>query len=266
LQNDVVQDSTFMEGKRLITFASILKHGSFPIAKIIKDILDIGKKEMNNHIEIEFAMEFDTPYEKPVFNILQIRPVNFTKKGKRYEIDSRKIKESVIYSTSALGNGYYGGISKIVYIKKDAFDPSKNMKLAAKVEKTNDQLGTENENYLLIGPGRWGSTDPWLGIPVAWSQVSEASVIVEYHIEGYNVEPSQGTHFFHNLVQFGIGYLTIGNSPLHEKIDFTFLERQRAEFEDEDIKVIKLKNDLEIGIDGRNGTGIVFCPEKKNDI
>ena len=261
-QNDMVQDSVLLEGKKLITFSSVLKHDSFPLVSIINNILDLGKTEMNNHIEIEYAIDFKDKNEQIVFNILQIRPIRVADNLKNCFVESSAPDDCIIYSTSALGNGYYGNIKDLVYVKEAVFNPANNTKLAEIVEQINDDMKKKGKYYILIGPGRWGSADPWLGIPVTWPQVSNAKVIVEYHQKDYNVEASQGSHFFHNLIQFGVGYLSVGNYNDPGVIDHQYMGKAKAKMEDEYIKVISLEKDLKICVDGKNSNGVVFKPEK----
>ena len=197
----------------------------------------------------------------PVFNLLQIRPIKVSAKNKNCSVAIKDSKNKLIVSNLAMGNGFYKDTFSIVYVKNKAFNPSNNKSLATKIEEANKLMKDKNNQYLLIGPGRWGSADPWLGIPVSWSQVSEARIIVEYSLENYHVEPSQGSHFFHNLVQFGIGYLTVTNKRGDDFLDFDFLNNAPSIFEDEDIKIIETKNNLEVCIDGRKGKAVAAFME-----
>ena len=258
-ESQIVRDNIFMDGKRLITFNPVIKHCTFPLVEILNKLILIGKKEMNNHIEIEFALDFKNNH-KPVFNILQIRPINIISALKKCPIESKNSQKSLLYSDSAMGNGYFEHIRHIVYIKKTGYDPSSNKMLANMVNEINADMIKKSTSYLLIGPGRWGSADPWLGIPVNWAQVSNARVIVEYYSENLNVESSHGSHFFHNLVQFSVGYFLIKNNK-NNIIDHKFLETQKAINENNGIRIIELEKDLKICIDGKSGKGIIIKPD-----
>jgi len=258
-ENNIIRDGIHYEGKKLITFSNILNHNIFPLADILSTILKIGEKEMNVPIEIEFAMDLNQPKDEPaVFNLLQIRPI--VKNKETIDVDLEKIpqEDTIIYSDSALGNGIINDIKDIIYIKPDTFNASKNPGIALNMGKINDQFLAEDKNYILIGPGRWGSADPWLGIPVKWPQISAARVIIESGLESYRIDPSQGTHFFQNLTSFRIGYLTINPYINEGYYDIDFLDNIPSVYEDEHIRHIRFDQSLKIMIDGKKNIGVVM--------
>ncbi len=196
-QNGILRDGTLYEGKKLVTFANILKHETFPFAKILEDILDTGQREMAKPIEIEFAVELNRKKGDPVlFNVLQIRPIVDNNQTIVRDLSEVSCDQTIIYSKSALGNGVIKDICDFVYIKPESFDAAKNSDIANDLGGLNEKFIEEQRNYVLVGPGRWGSSDPWLGIPVKWPQISAARVIVESGLSDYRIDPSQGTHFF----------------------------------------------------------------------
>lgn len=264
-QDQTIRDGIFTEGKRIVTFSNILKNNSFPLAKVLDDLLTTGRREMNNHIEIEFAFNLPTKPGKPaIFNFLQIRPVVEKDKSLSIKISDKDKKNCIVYSKSALGNGTINNIKNLVYIKPETFDASKNEILAKELEELNSKIKKKNKNYILIGPGRWGSKDPWLGIPVIWSQISEARVIIESGLENYRIDPSQGTHFFQNLTSFRVGYFTI-NPFLNDGIyDIEYLNVQHVCFENKHIKHIEFPNSLEVKIDGKTNQGIILKPSSES--
>jgi hypothetical protein len=170
-------------------------------------------------------------------------------------------KDTIIISSSALGNGVISDLKDIVYIKPETFNPSKNLELAERIGKLNDQFIQEGKNYILIGPGRWGSQDPWLGIPVKWPQISAARLIVESGLKDYRIDPSQGTHFFQNLTSFRVGYFTINPFMNDGYYDLEFLNQTTASFEDDQIRHIRLNEPLLVEIDGRKNLGAVYKPK-----
>ncbi len=279
-QSDVVRDGINYEGKRIITFAGILQHGSFPLAAIIKELLEIGQKEINLPIEIEFAVNMDVPEGLPyVFNFLQIRPIVETDQSAVIDIEHVKQEETILYSQTALGNGEFTGIRDFVYVKPEGWDPAKSSEIAGRIEAINDGFkagkGKEEKGkrgqvadlshmakngYVLVGPGRWGSSDPWLGIPVKWSQISEARVIVESGLEKYRIDPSQGTHFFQNLISFGVGYMTINPFINDGFYDYGYLDSLPAVYEDECIRHVHFPGELVVLIDGKTNRGVVIKP------
>jgi hypothetical protein len=167
--NNMLRDGVNHPGKRVITFANVLQHKLFPLAEILNTILELGQQEMNNPIEIEFAANLETPPGAPkIFNFLQIRPIVHTDETSSINLSNINPADTIILSESALGNGLFKGICDIVYVKPDSFNAAKNKDIASEIEKINGLFVKQGNGYILVGPGRWGSTDPWLGIPVRW--------------------------------------------------------------------------------------------------
>ena len=193
-----------------------------------------------------------------VFNFLQIRPVVESEQIEEFKWDNVDVSTALIYSESALGNGRIENIRDIIYVKPDAFDPGKSNDIAAEMETLNQQYGKLKRNYVLIGPGRWGSSDPWLGIPVKWPQISEARVIVEAGQKDFRVDPSQGTHFFQNLTSFGVGYLTINPFLGDGILDYACLEEMKSVYESKFIRCVRFGKPLSVVIDGKNSRGVVI--------
>lgn len=258
-QSNILRDGIQHEGKKLITFSNILNYNSFPLAEILKHILDIAQKEMNKPVEIEFAVDLDVPEnELKVFNLLQIRPIVDNDQTIKENLDEIDISNTIIYSNSALGNGIIEGIKDIVYIKPESFDPAKTEEIVKKINIINDVFLAEDKNYVLVGPGRWGSSDPWLGIPVKWPQISAARLIVESGLENYRIDPSQGTHFFQNLTSFRVGYFTVNPFINDGCFDVEYLSKQELVYEDEFIRHVHFDESLIIKIDGKKNKGVVM--------
>jgi len=198
-----------------------------------------------------------------MFFVLQIRPI--VSLNDSFEIDLEQISQEkcIITADHALGNGLIKGITDFVYVKPAAFNPAKTRDIAELVGKINARFLDENKNYILVGPGRWGSSDPWLGIPVKWPQISAARVIIESGLENYRIDPSQGTHFFQNLTSFGVGYLTINPFIKDGFYDLEFLEQQEIFYEDEYVRHIRFEQPLNIIIDGRKNRGMILKPGEK---
>jgi hypothetical protein len=259
LQNGTLRDGVNYDGKKLVTFSNILKHNVFPLAEILQTILEIGQKEMGKPIEIEFAVDLNRPGNDPkIFYCLQIRPIVDNKESVTTDLENIPNEKTIIYSKSALGNGTITDLSDIVYIRPESFNPAKNSELVERISRINDQFRDEHKNYILIGPGRWGSQDPWLGIPVKWPQISAARVIVESGLENYRIDPSQGTHFFQNLTSFRVGYFTI-NPYMHDGYyDLEYLKQLPAVYEDEYIRHIHFDQPLLVEIDGKKNLGVIY--------
>ena len=260
-QSDVVRDGLNYEGRKIITFAGILQHETFPLAEIVKELLEIGEDEMNLPIEIEFAVNMNVPDgDSYIFDFLQIRPIVDTDQSSDIDMDRVKPEETILYSQSALGNGEFTGLRDLIYVKPESWDAAASKKIATIMEKLNREFLDVKEGYVLVGPGRWGSSDHWLGIPVKWSQISAARIIVESGLENFRIDPSQGTHFFQNLTSFRVGYMTINPFIGDGSYDTAFLDSLEAVYEDDYVRHVRFNEPLEILIDGKTHRGAVLKP------
>ncbi len=258
-QDSVIRDGINYQGKKLITFANILKYNRFPLSEILKTLLEIGQKEMNNPVEIEFAVNFEADDNQPkTFSFLQIRPIVEESDKHIIKIDDVKNEDTIIVSNSALGNGVINNIFDLIYIKPETFNPANSQLIANRIEEINNLFINDKRNYIIIAPGRWGSSDPWLGIPVKWSQISQARVIVEAGLDNYRIDPSQGTHFFQNLTSFGVGYLTINPFIKDGYYNLEYLASQKEFYEDEFLRHIRFEKQIPIKIDGKSNKGVIF--------
>ena len=213
LENNRMVPGVTSRGPRIVSFDSILKYGRYPLAQILKDLLEICRNELMCDVEIEFAADMYTSQagDGLVLKLLQVRPVGEFSDDSSTTIEkaSDSISRVFLKSSKALGSGYIEGMKYIIHVSSDTFDSARTREMAKEIADLNKELAGRGESYLLVGPGRWGSSDPWLGVPVLWSDISEARMIVETAIPGFQVEPSQGTHFFQNITSLGVGYLTI---------------------------------------------------------
>ena len=213
IENNRMVPGVSANGPRVISFDSILRYGRYPLAQIIRDVLEICRKELMCDVEIEFAAD---TYEHLsgtglVLKLLQVRPVGEFSEDSSTSIEKalEQVDKIILKSDKALGSGKFEGMDYIIHIPSASFDSAKTKAMAEEIAALNNKVKAEGKGYLLIGPGRWGSSDPWLGVPVLWSDISEARMIVESAIPGYQIEPSQGTHFFQNITSLGVGYLTV---------------------------------------------------------
>jgi hypothetical protein len=265
-RNDgMIRDNFSPEGPHLITFAGILKYDIFPLASLLQDILGIGQQGMGCPIEIEFAgtlgEDGKTP---PTFAILQLRPLVPSHEHCEISLDDKMNGNNVfIHSDKALGNGLIKSIKNIVYVPPETFDSAKTVEIADEIGSINKTLTEASLPYILIGPGRWGTQDRWLGIPVKWSQISGVSVMVETALEDFNIKPSQGTHFFHNITSRGIGYINVPFNSTEYFIDWKWLEKQKSYKELTFVKHIQLPAPLTIKLDGRCGHAMIMKPGSK---
>lgn len=258
-QSNVLRDGYQEDGKRLITFANILKYNTFPLAEILQTVLETGQKEMGKPIEIEFAVELNKPLAmQKMFYVLQIRPIVNIDETSEFKLESIPDESLLIRAEHTLGNGIIHEIHDFVYVKPSSFDSSKTLAIAELVGKINEKFLHEGKNYVLVGPGRWGSSDPWLGIPVKWPQISAARVIIESGLENYRIDPSQGTHFFQNLTSFGVGYFTINPFINQGFYDLAYLDAQEVVYEDSYIRHVRFAKEITIVIDGKRNKGLIL--------
>jgi hypothetical protein len=245
--------------RKVITFSNVLNYDVFPLASILQTLLTISEKEMNNPIEIEFAVDLDRPEGEPkIFNFLQIRPIIENDQKIEINLKSADLKKALVYSKKSLGNGIYSDICDFVYVRSGEYSSNDNYRIVEEVDRVNNLMRMEKRNYVLAGHGRWGSSDPWLGIPVKWGQISEARIIIEANIENIRIEPSQGSYFFQNLTSFKVGYLTV-NPKLDEGfVNFEFLDLQPALYENQYIRIVRFKKPLNIQLDGRKGEAVIL--------
>jgi CheY-like chemotaxis protein len=247
------------QGMPIISFSGVLRHKQFPLAEILDNLLKLGEQEMNTPVEIEFAVNLNVPVGQPkLFSFLQIRPIVQNRELINIDIEHLDKKDVILSSDSSLGNGQILDIFDIIYIKPETFDSSKTVEIAAVIDELNQKLVHEGKPYILIGPGRWGSVDRWLGIPVKWSQISGAKLIVEAGQENYRIDPSQGTHFFQNLTSFRVGYITVNPYIKQGYLDFDYLNNTPATFEDEMIRHVSFDNPMDVIINGQTRKSVVL--------
>ena len=258
-ENMRMVDSPAPQGPKFVTFAHILKYNTFPLSAILIELLDIMQKEVKCGVEIEFAVNLDVAPDSPaIFNVLQVRPISSD--GLGAEVDWSKIDDSdaLVRSGSAIGPGWISGVRDVVYLKESAFDVMKTQQMAAELKELNAQMRTAGLNYVLVGYGRWGSSIPSLGVPVQWSDISEARAIVECCLENFRVDPSQGTHFFQNMTSFNAGYVNVNPYAREgECFDTARLDAMPAAFETEFLRQVHFEEDLQICIDGRTGKAMI---------
>jgi CheY-like chemotaxis protein len=259
-EDEAVYDGISRSGVRVVTFAPILKHKMFPLPEILNMLLGLGTWGMGSPVEIEFAVNLSVPPDKPKeFAMLQMRPLVISRELDELKVDFTPA-ELICQSSQVLGNGATDGIYDLVMVDNDKFERSNSKAVAMEIAKLNSKLLNEKKPYVLIGIGRWGSLDPWLGIPVTWDQISGAAAIVESGFKDFEVEPSQGSHFFQNITSFRVGYFTVDAAHKIGFIDWDWLLAQPAVQELEFAKHLQFKNPLSVRINGHKNIGIILKP------
>lgn len=252
--NDRFYEGMTRPGPRIITFAPILESKTFPLVDVVNFLLPLGKEAMGCDVEMEFAVELSTN----TFNILQIRPMTGMDRNERVHLDGFDETRVVCRSPKSLGHGYIKNLRDVIYVRPQNFDSATTKTIAAQISALNDDLRRKGRFYALLGPGRWGSSDPWLGVPVHWSQISSARLILETSLPGFLVDPSYGSHFLHNVIALGIGYFILN---YHENpIDWAWLDAQPAEHETPLVRHVRLADELDIRIDSKTGAGVMLKP------
>lgn len=245
----------------MVTFAPILKHGMFPLAPILEELSGIGEKALGRPVEIEFAVRLPRGEEDSAeFGVLQMRPLVLSRELEDVAINDTSAEQTICQSTRVLGNGRTQDLHDVVVVDFHRFERARSHEVAQAVAYFNHRLVGQRTPYLLIGVGRWGSNDPWLGIPVTWDQIAGAKVIVEAGFRDFRVTPSQGSHFFQNLTSFQVGYFTVNPDAGEGFIDWEWLASQAAEEERDCVRHIHFSGHLEAVMNGKAGRGAIYKP------
>jgi hypothetical protein len=258
-----IKETVRIDGPRVLTFAGVLKYDLFPLAGLLRRLLAMGESAMKVPVEMEFAVDLAAPSGTGGrFFLLQMRPMTASKANVSVTIEPDEIERAACYCRHAIGNNDGQPICDVIYVKPAAFDPGQTLAIAKDVARLNAHNEGLKRPYLLVGPGRWGSADPWLGIPVRWTDISGAAAIIETPSEKLNVEPSTGAHFFHNLVSLGISYLSVTrHEPDH--FDWAWLEACKIHLETAYAAYVRLDEPVVLKVDGRSSSGVLVIPEKQ---
>jgi hypothetical protein len=260
--NHVVYDGTSRPGTRLVSFAPILKHDVFPLASLLEQLTKMAEDAFGRPVEIEFAARLPQKAgEAAEFGFLQVRPLVLSHEGEELRLDEVAPERLVCQSSKVLGNGRITDLRDVVVVDFHRFDRGRSKEVAGGVAHFNAQLSAEGRPYLLIGVGRWGSTEPWLGIPVEWDEISGARVILEAGFRDFRVTPSQGSHFFQNLTAFQVGYFTVNPDAGEGFVDWEWLANAPSIEEDGCVRHLRFECPLEVVMNGRTSQGLIFKPE-----
>jgi len=259
VDNERIEPGLSSPGPRILNFANILKYEYVPLARALTLIMDVGKEALGSPVELEYALDLDKADNgKPSFFILQIKPMMGT--GGEYTFDTEGLEKEdmIIYAEKSMGNGKIDDITDLVYVDPESFDHMKTKEIASQIEQFNQKLVKEDRKYILIGPGRWGTRDPFIGIPVNWSQISNAKVIVETSLEDFPLDASLGSHFFHNVTSMNVGYFSIQHNVATSFIQWDELSKQELIEESSFVKHIRFKEPVCIMMDGKKRISIIL--------
>jgi hypothetical protein len=264
-ENDIIYDGIARSGSRLITFSQILKYKIFPLSEILDLLLDMAAWGMGSPVEIEFAVDLNnSPNEPKEFGLLQMRPLVLNQEMEELEIKESDESKILCRSSQVMGHGLVENIHDIIFVDYHKFNRSDSRKVAHEISQYNSELISEEKQYLLLGVGRWGTLDPWLGIPVEWEQIAGARIIIESSFKDMEVTPSQGSHFFQNLTSFMVGYFSVGQNFKNSIIDWDWLLSCKTKSEKIFTKHIRLKSPLIVKMNGKTNEGIILKPENSD--
>ena len=259
--DQVIYPGVYPEGRKIISFVGVLEHDVVPLPHLLREVLRLGQEAMRRPVEIEFAVEIDATTRSCVFYLLQIRPMVDVKSDVHINLSEIRPETILLQSNNALGHGQMDDITDVVYVKTDGYNAGNNPLIAEEISRINAKFLDRGEHYVLVGPGRWGSSDSWLGIPVKWPNISAARIIVEAGLTNYRVDPSQGTHFFQNLTSFGVGYFTINDFNGDGVYNRAVLDALPAVEETAHVRHVRFPHALSIKVDGKKKLGYVLTEE-----
>lgn len=259
--DQVIYPGVYPEGRKIISFVGVLEHDVVPLPHLLREVLRLGQEAMRRPVEIEFAVEIDATTRSCVFYLLQIRPMVDVKSDVHINLSEIRPETILLQSNNALGHGQMDDITDVVYVKTDGYNAGNNPLIAEEISRINAKFLDRGEHYVLVGPGRWGSSDSWLGIPVKWPNISAARIIVEAGLTNYRVDPSQGTHFFQNLTSFGVGYFTINDFNGDGVYNRAALDALPAVEETAHVRHVRFPRALSIKVDGKKKLGYVLTEE-----
>lgn len=257
-ENNTITPGLNQYGPRIINFANILKYNYVPLAKTIEVVLDIVREAVGTPVEIEFAVDLNKDKEfKASFYLLQIKPL--LGDAGDFEVDMDKIEQEkiILYSDKGMGNGLIDNLTDVIYVDLESFDKSKTPEMAEEIDKLNSQMLKEGRNYILIGPGRWGTRDRWIGIPVNWPQISRAKVIAETSLEGFPLDASSGSHFFHNVTSMNVGYFSIQPEYSKSYINYDMFKGQQLVQKTKYFRHVRFEKPLIVKMDGRKRIAVI---------
>jgi hypothetical protein len=256
--NNTITAGIDRPGPRVVNFGNILKYNYIPMAKTIEVVLNIVKEALGSPVEIEFAIDLNLDKQRRAsFYLLQIKPLIGSVEDYNVKMEKYKKEEIILYSEKGMGNGLIKNIKDVIYIDNTKFDKSKTEEMADEIDKYNSGMMDAGKQYILIGPGRWGTRDRWIGIPVNWPQISNAKIIVETSLEGYPLDASSGSHFFHNVTSANVGYFSVQQENSGSYINYEILESQQLVSEGKYFRHVAFKKPIKVRMDGKKRISVI---------
>jgi hypothetical protein len=260
--NDQILPGLAHQGPRIVNFANILKHDYIPLAKTIEVVLDVVKEAMGSPVEIEFAVDLNKDKNGLAsFYLLQIKPLLGNASDYSVNMDKIKAESILMFSEKGMGNGIKKDMADVIYVDPKSFNKAETVAIAREIDKLNTRMIAEKRKYILIGPGRWGTRDPWIGVPVNWPQISNAGVIIETSLEGFPLDSSSGSHFFHNVTSMNVGYFSVQPEKSKSFIRYDMLEAQQVISQSEYVKHVRFNKSLKVRMDGKKRIAVITITE-----
>ncbi len=258
LENNRIIPGITHAGPRIVNFADILRYNYIPLAQTLELVMDVVKEALGSPVEIEFAVDMNRDADmKASFYLLQIKPLIGNSEDFNIEMNNIDHDKTLLYTTKGMGNGVITHIEDVIYVDKRNFDKSKTVEMASEIDHLNAIMGREKKNYILIGPGRWGTRDRWIGIPVNWAHISNARIIVETSLEGYSLDASSGSHFFHNLTSMNVGYFSVLEEDSDTFINYDILKNQELVDKTTFFRHVRFNKPLTVKMDGKKRMAVI---------
>ncbi len=264
MENDSLIPGNSMPGPRVVDFANILKYNLIPLSETLQVLLKLFRDAMGSPVEIEYAIDLEPgDYHKPTFYLLQIKPLIRSENQVNIDIDSASHKNLLMYAMRGMGNGQLNGIRDVIYVRPEAFDRLKTKQMAREIHEYNKKMEAEDTEYVLVGPGRWGSRDCYTGIPVLWADISKARIIIEMGLENFPLDGSLGSHFFHNVTSMNVGYFSVPYNSKEASVNINVLNEQEVVRQTDFIKHVRFKKPLTVLMNGRQRKGLITWQDDK---
>jgi hypothetical protein len=256
--NDRIESGLSTSGPRIINFGNILKYGYIPLAPLLEVLLNTTKEALGSPVEMEYAIDLNPENNKPSFYLLQIKPLVSHHTSVDVDLDKLDKENILLYTHQSVGNGIIENIHDVIFVDPENFDKMKTLEMAREIEHLNNMLVKQDKKYILMGPGRWGTRDQFLGIPIVWPQISNAKVIVEMSLDNFPLDGSLGSHFFHNVSSMNIGYFTIQNQSLTDFIKWDIFKNEKLVHHTKHFKHIHFSKPLKILMNGKQNKSAIL--------
>jgi hypothetical protein len=258
MENDMLVPGVGLKGQRVVDFANILKYNHIPLANTVRFLLRLFREAMGSPVEVEYAVDLEAGEDgEPTFYLLQIKPMIRREEQIKIDLGDLNKEKAVMFARQGMGNGHVPGIRDVVYVDPKKFDKLKTKEAAREIHQINKKMDASGTDYILVGPGRWGTNDPFTGIPVSWAQISRARIIIEMGLPDFPLDGSLGSHFFHNVTSMNVGYFSVANNSQDEIINIELLDKQPLVEASNFVRHVRFDQELTILMDGHSRQALI---------